>query len=104
MNLPCFARFGEKFEKQFDLKSDDPLDVYLGNSINHDRAKGTVTMSTEHNLMSCLETSGLVDCNGVDKRISSLDSFEPTQRAQILVQVSNHRGVVWVLRQDQHSA
>ena len=32
-----------------------------------------------------------------------LDSFEPTQRAQILVQASNHRGIVWVLRQDQTS-
>ena len=32
-----------------------------------------------------------------------LDSFEPTHRAQILVQASNHRGVVWILRQDQNS-
>ena len=32
-----------------------------------------------------------------------LDSFELTQRAQILVQASNHCGVVWVLRRDQHS-
>ena len=32
-----------------------------------------------------------------------LDSFEPTQRAQILLQASNHRAVVWVLSLDQHS-
>ena len=32
-----------------------------------------------------------------------LNSFEPTQRAQILIQASNYLGVVWVLRQDQNS-
>ena len=32
-----------------------------------------------------------------------LESFIPTERAQILVQASNHSGVVCILRQDQHS-
>ena len=70
-DLAMYRAFRKKFEKKFDLKSDDHIDVYLGNRIDHDRAKGTVTMSQEHYLMACLEKFGLADCNGVDKPISS---------------------------------
>jgi len=70
-DLAMYRSFRKRFEKKFDLKSDDHIEVYLGNHINHDRAKGTVTMSQEHYLMACLEKFGLANCNGVDKPISS---------------------------------
>ena len=70
-DLAMYRSFRKRFEKKFDLKSDDHIDVYLGNRIVQDRAKGTVTMSQEHYLMSCLEKFGLSDCNGADKPISS---------------------------------
>ena len=46
---------------------------------------------------------GFVQSWPAESALLLLDSIEPTQRAQILVQASNHRGVVWVLRQDQNS-
>ena len=70
-DLAMYRSFRKRFEKKFDVKSDDHFDVYLGNRIVQDRAKGTVTMSQEHNLMACLEKFGLRDCNGVDKPIAS---------------------------------
>ena len=54
-DLAMYSSFGKRLEKKFYLKSDDHIDVYLGNSIVQDRAKGTVTMSQEHYLMACLE-------------------------------------------------
>ena len=68
------------FEKKFDLKSDDHIEVYLGNRIAQDRAEGTVTMSQEHYLMACLEKFGLADCNGVDKPISARLTSKNNQR------------------------
>ena len=70
-DLAMYRSFRKRFEKKFDLKSDDHIEVYLGNRITQDRAKGTVTMSQEHYLMACLEKFGLADCNGVDKPISA---------------------------------
>jgi hypothetical protein len=69
--------FRKRFGKRFDLKSDDHMEVYLGNRITHNRAEGTVTMSQEHCLLAChgLEKYALADCNGVDKAyICSTDS------------------------------
>ena len=54
-DLAMYSSFGKRLEKKFYLKSDDHIDVYLGNSIVQDRAKGTVTTSQEHYLMACLE-------------------------------------------------
>ena len=70
-DLAMYHSFRKRFEKKFDLKSDDHIDVYLGDRIVLDRAKGTVTMSQEHYLMAYLEKFGLMDCNGVDKPIAS---------------------------------
>ena len=66
-----YRSFRKRFEKRFDLKSDDHIDVYLGNRLLHDRAKGTVTVSQEHYLLACLEKFGLANCNGVDKPMTS---------------------------------
>jgi hypothetical protein len=70
-DLAMYRVFRKQFEKKFDLKSDDHIEVYLGNSITQDSIKGTVTMSQEHCLMACLEKFGLSHCNGVDKPISA---------------------------------
>jgi hypothetical protein len=69
--LAMYRAFRKHFEKKFDLKSDDHIEVYLGNHITQDRIKGTVTMSQEHYLMACLEKFGLAHCNGVDEPISA---------------------------------
>ena len=50
-----YRSFRKRFEKKFDLKSDYHIDVYLGNCIVQDRARGTVTMSQEHYFMASLE-------------------------------------------------
>ena len=71
-NDPAMYRaFRKRFEKRFELKSDDHVDSYLGNRILHDRAKGSVTVSQEHYSMACLERFGLANCNGNDKPITS---------------------------------
>ena len=51
-----YRSFRKRFEKQFDLKSDDHIDVYLGNQILNDREKGTVTISQEQlrTLFACM--------------------------------------------------
>ena len=69
----CIVRraFRKRFEKRFDLKSDDRVEVYLGNRIQHDRIKGTVTVDQEHYVLACLKKFGLARCNGVDKPINS---------------------------------
>ncbi len=68
-----YRSFRKRFEKRFDLKSDDhvQLEVYLGNRIQHERVKGTVTVDQEHFVLACLEKFGLNRCNGVDKPITS---------------------------------
>jgi hypothetical protein len=70
-DLAMYRSFRKRFEKRFDLKSDDHIDVYLGNRLLHDREKGTVTVSQEHYLLACLEKYGLANCNGVDKPITT---------------------------------
>jgi hypothetical protein len=69
--MAMYRTFRKRFEKRFELKSDDHIDVYLGNRIVHDRVKGSVTVSQEHYAMACLERFGLANCNGVDKPITS---------------------------------
>ena len=44
-DFAMYRSLHKRFEKKFDLKSDDHIDVYLGNRIVQDRAKGTVAMS-----------------------------------------------------------
>jgi hypothetical protein len=70
-DMALYRTFRKRFEKRFELKSDDHIDVYLGNRIVHDRVKGSVTVSQEHYAMACLEQFGLANCNGVDKPITS---------------------------------
>jgi hypothetical protein len=70
-DLSMYRSFRKRFEKRFDLKSDDHVQVYLGNRIQHDRVKGTVTVDQEHYVLACLEKFGLNRCNGVDKPITS---------------------------------
>ena len=70
-DMAMYRTFRKRFEKRFELKSDDHIDVYLGNRIVHDRVKGSVTVSQEHYAMACLERFGLANCNGVDKPITS---------------------------------
>jgi hypothetical protein len=65
-DLALYRDFRKKFEKEFELKASDHMDVYLGNHITHDREKGTVTVSQQHYVMACLEKFGLAQCNGAD--------------------------------------
>jgi hypothetical protein len=55
-----YRSFRERFEKRFDLKSNDHVKVYLGNSIQHDPAKRTATVDQEHCVLACLEKLGLI--------------------------------------------
>jgi hypothetical protein len=43
-----FSVFRKRFEKRFELKSDDHVDSYLGNRIIRGRGRGSVTVSQEH--------------------------------------------------------
>jgi hypothetical protein len=58
-DLSKYRSFRKRFEKRFDLKSDDHVQVYLGNRIKHDRVKGTVTVDQEHYVLACLEKFSL---------------------------------------------
>ncbi len=62
-DMAMYHTFCKRFEKHFELKSDDHINVYLGNSIVHDRVKGSVTVSQEHYAMACLERFGLANWN-----------------------------------------
>jgi hypothetical protein len=53
-DLSMYSSFSKRFEKLFDLKSDDHVPVYLGNRIKLDRVKGTVTVDQEHYFLACL--------------------------------------------------
>jgi hypothetical protein len=67
--------FRQSFEKQFDVKSSDTVDVYLGNEVIIDKSKRKVALSQSHYILSCLDRFGLSNCNGVDlplrERLSS---------------------------------
>jgi hypothetical protein len=65
-----YRSFRKEFEKRFDLKSNDHVDVYLGNQIIVDKSKSTVSISQKHYIQSCLEKFGLASCNGRDTPLS----------------------------------
>ncbi len=74
--------FRQSFEKQFDVKSSDTVDVYLGNEVIIDKSKRKVALSQSHYILSCLDRFGLSNCNGVDlplreRRSSSLQPSTP---------------------------
>ena len=76
-DVGMYREFRKKFEKEFELKANDHVDVYLGNHIVQDREKGTITVSQEHYVKACLEKFGLAQCNGSDtpmtERLSAKD-------------------------------
>ncbi len=67
--------FRQSFEKRFDVKSSDTVDVYLGNEVIIDKSKRKAALSQSHYILSCLDRFGLSNCNGVDlplrERLSS---------------------------------
>jgi hypothetical protein len=79
-DLNLYRTFRKKFETRFDLKSDDSVDLYLGNRIIVDNSKHTVSVSQKHYILSCLDKFGLNTCNEVDtpmaNRLSTSD--QPT--------------------------
>ena len=93
-DLSMYRSFRKRFEKRFDLKSDDHIDVYLGNRLLHDRAKGTVTVNQEHYLLACLEKFGLANCNGVDKPITSRLTIQDQPETVNLTDQELYRGMV----------
>ena len=94
-NDPALYRvFRKRFEKRFELKSDDHVDSYLGNRISHDRARGSVTVSQEHYSMACLERFGLANCNGNDKPITSRLTVKDQPAAVNTVDQELYRGMV----------
>ena len=63
-NSPQLYRdFRKLFEKEFDLKSSDVVDVYLGNEISVDKTKRKVVLSQTHHIISCLDRFGMLDCH-----------------------------------------
>ena len=70
-----YRKFRQSFEKTFDVKSSDTVDVYLGNEVIIDKSKRKVALSQSHYILSCLDRFGLSSCNGVDlplrERLSS---------------------------------
>ena len=93
-DLSMYRSFRKRFEKRFDLKSDDHVEVYLGNRIQHDRAKGTVTVDQEHYVLACLEKFGLTRCNGVDKPITSRLTIKDQPESVNLADQELFRGMV----------
>jgi len=61
-----YREFRKAFQKEFDLKSSDHVDVYLGNEISIDKNKRKVVLSQSHYILSCLDRFGLLDSHGVD--------------------------------------
>jgi hypothetical protein len=59
--ISMYCSFRKRFEKRFDLKSNDHVQVYLGNRIEHDCVKGTVTVDQEHYVFACLKNSASID-------------------------------------------
>jgi hypothetical protein len=70
-DLAMYRAFRKRFKKRLDLKSEDHVEVYLGDRIQHNRVKGTVTVDQGHYVLACLEKFGFARCNGVDKPIKS---------------------------------
>jgi hypothetical protein len=84
----------KSFQKEFDVKSSDTVDVYLGNEVTVDNAKRRVVLSQSHYILSCLDRFGLIDCNGValplrhhlsvaDQPATPLPSIGETYRATV---------------------
>jgi hypothetical protein len=61
-----YSTFRKSFEKEFDVKSSDTVDVYLGNEVIIDKSKQMVALSQSHYILSCLDRFGMSDCHGVD--------------------------------------
>ena len=76
-DLGLYQSFRKRFKTRFDLKSDDSVDLYLGNRIVVDSSKHTVSVSQKHYILSCLDKFGLNTCNEVDTpmtdRLSTTD-------------------------------
>jgi hypothetical protein len=66
-----YRTFRKEFEKRFDLKASDHVDLYLGNRIIVDKSKSTVSISQKHYILSCLEKFGLSNCNGKNTPLTS---------------------------------
>ena len=76
-----YQKFRKIYEKEFDLKVGDALDIYLGNRIRQDRDKGCIYMDQEHYCLSVLEKFGMQNCAPVHtpmtaERLSSKDQPE----------------------------
>ena len=67
-----YNTFRQSFEKTFDIKSSDTVDVYLGNEVIIDKSKRKVALSQAHYILSCLDHFGLSNCKGVDLLLSDL--------------------------------
>ena len=65
-----YRDFRKKFEKRFDLKSDDHVDLYLGNRIIVDHVNHTVSINQKHYIQSCLDKFGLSGCQSSDTPMS----------------------------------
>ncbi len=62
----CINHFVNLFEKEFDVKSSDSVDVYLGNEVIFYKSKRKVALSQSHCILSCLDRFGLSESDGVD--------------------------------------
>ncbi len=68
-----YFSFRKRFEKRFDLNSDDDVQIYLGNRIDHNRVKGAVTVDKIKNTMSLLAW----------KRSASIDAMVLTSLSRL---------------------
>ena len=65
-----YHEFRKAFEKEFKIKSQDHVNLFLGIQVQSDRAKGTVSMNQSHYIDSCLEKFGLTSAKEVSKPIT----------------------------------
>ena len=65
-----YHEFRKAFEKEFKIKSQDHVNLFLGIQVQSDRAKGTVSMNQSHHIDSCLEKFGLSSAKEVSKPIT----------------------------------
>ena len=61
-----YHSFRKSFEKEFDVKSSDTVNLYLGNEVIIDKSKKLIALSQSHYILTCLDRFGMSDCNGVD--------------------------------------
>ncbi len=61
-----YHTFRKSFEKEFDVKSSDTVNLYLGNEVIIDKSKRLVALSQSHYILTCLDRFGMSDCNGVE--------------------------------------